>query len=164
MPLSTLRKAARESAAGGAVMVLRALSGEDLGGTVSRISEVIGKTGAQVWIDPLLFECFSVEAVPILEPYTNKQRKIRENEKPPPRFSGIRIIFRAGVRGRRECPWDFFETRKPYGKIHSRSQTHEAQHRARRNGYVFVWYSAKKTPFHVIGFPSFGNLPAGNNE
>ena len=64
MPHSTLREAARESAAGGAVMVLRGLSGEDLGGTVSRISEVIGKTGAQVWIDPLLFECFSVGAVP----------------------------------------------------------------------------------------------------
>ena len=64
MPRSSLREAARESAAGGAVMVLRGLSGEDLGGTVSRISEVIGKTGAQAWIDPFLFECFSVETVP----------------------------------------------------------------------------------------------------
>ena len=47
-------------------MVLRGLSGEDLGETASRISDVIGKTGAQTWIDPLLFECFSVEAVPQL--------------------------------------------------------------------------------------------------
>jgi len=27
---------------------------------------MIGKTGAQVWIDPVLFECFSVGAVPQL--------------------------------------------------------------------------------------------------
>ena len=66
MPRSSLREAARESAAGGAVMVLRGLSGEDLGKTASRISDVIGKTGARTWIDPLLFECFSVEAVPQL--------------------------------------------------------------------------------------------------
>ena len=66
MPRSSLREAARESAAGGAVMVLRGLSGENLRETASRISDVIGKTGAQVWIDPLLFECFSVGAVPQL--------------------------------------------------------------------------------------------------
>ena len=66
MPRSSLREAARESAAGGAVMVLRGLSGEDLGETASRISEVIGKTQAQVWIDPVLFECFSVGTVPQL--------------------------------------------------------------------------------------------------
>ena len=66
MPRPSLREAARESATGGAVMVLRGLSGADLGETASRISEVIGKTGAQVWIDPVLFECFSVGAVPQL--------------------------------------------------------------------------------------------------
>ncbi len=66
MPRSSLREAALESAAGGAVMVLRGLSGEYLGETASRISDVIGKTGAQVWIDPVLFECFSVGAVPQL--------------------------------------------------------------------------------------------------
>ena len=66
MPHSSLREAARESAAAGAVMILRGLSGENFGGTVSRISESIGRTGAQVWIDPILFECFSVEAVPQL--------------------------------------------------------------------------------------------------
>ena len=66
MPSPSLREAARESAAGGAVMVLRGLSGEDLGETASRISDVIGKTGAQVWIDPILFECFSIGAVPQL--------------------------------------------------------------------------------------------------
>jgi type-F conjugative transfer system pilin assembly protein TrbC len=66
MPHSSLREAAWESAAGGAVMVLRGLSGEDLGETASRIAEVIGKTGAEVWIDPVLFECFSVGAVPQL--------------------------------------------------------------------------------------------------
>ena len=66
MPRSSLREAALESAAGGAVMVLRGLSGEDLGETASRISDVIGKTQAQVWIDPVLFECFSVGAVPQL--------------------------------------------------------------------------------------------------
>ena len=66
MPHPSLREAARESATTGAVMVLRGLWGADLGETVSRISEVIGKTEAQVWIDPLLFECFSVESVPQL--------------------------------------------------------------------------------------------------
>lgn len=66
MPRPSLREAARESAAAGAVMVLRGLSGEDLGETASRISDVIGKTEARVWIDPLLFECFSVGAVPQL--------------------------------------------------------------------------------------------------
>ena len=66
MPRSSLREAALESAAGGAVMVLRGLSGEDLGETASRISGIIGKTQAQVWIDPVLFECFSVGAVPQL--------------------------------------------------------------------------------------------------
>ncbi|MDE0291130.1 MAG: type-F conjugative transfer system pilin assembly protein TrbC [Candidatus Dadabacteria bacterium] len=66
VPLPSLREAARETAAGGAMMVLRGLSGEDLGKTASRISDIIGKTGAQVWIDPVLFECFSVGAVPQL--------------------------------------------------------------------------------------------------
>ena len=66
MPRPSLREAARESAAAGAVMILRGLSGENFGGTVSRISESIGRTGAQVWLDPILFECFSVEAVPQL--------------------------------------------------------------------------------------------------
>lgn len=66
MPDSSLREAARESAAGGAVMVLRGLSGESLVETASRISGMVGKTGAQVWIDPVLFECFSVGAVPQL--------------------------------------------------------------------------------------------------
>ena len=66
MPRSSLREAARESAAGGAVMVLRGLSGESLGETASRISGIIGEAGARVWIDPVLFECFSVGAVPQL--------------------------------------------------------------------------------------------------
>ncbi len=66
MPRSSLREAARESAAGGTVMVLRGLSGENLREAASRISKVIGKTGVQVWIDPLLFECFSVRSVPQL--------------------------------------------------------------------------------------------------
>lgn len=66
MPRPSLREAARESAAAGAVMVLRGLSGEDFGETASRISELIGKTEAEVWIDPVLFECFSVGAVPQL--------------------------------------------------------------------------------------------------
>ena len=66
MPRPPLREAALESATAGAVMVLRGLSGESLGETASRISEFIAKTGAEVWIDPLLFECFSVESVPQL--------------------------------------------------------------------------------------------------
>ena len=66
MPRSSLREAVRESGATGAVMVLRGLWGADLGETVSRISEMIGRTEAQVWIEPFLFECFSVEAVPQL--------------------------------------------------------------------------------------------------
>ena len=66
MPHSSLREAARESAVAGAVMVLRGLSGEGLGETALRIQEIIGKTGTEVWIDPLLFECFSVGAAPQL--------------------------------------------------------------------------------------------------
>ena len=66
MPHSSLREAARESAAGGAVMVLRGLPGEDFRETASLISGVIGKTGTRVWIDPVFFECLSVEAVPQL--------------------------------------------------------------------------------------------------
>ena len=66
MPRSSLREAVRESGATGAVMVLRGLSGANLGETASRISEVIGRTEAQVWIEPFLFECFSVESVPQL--------------------------------------------------------------------------------------------------
>lgn len=66
MPRPSLREAAGESAAAGAVMVLRGLSGRNLRETARRISDVIGKTGARVWIDPLLFECFSVGAVPQL--------------------------------------------------------------------------------------------------
>lgn len=66
MPRSSLREAARESAAGGAVMVLRGLSGEDLGETASRISDMTAKTGAEVWIDPVFFECLAVGAVPQL--------------------------------------------------------------------------------------------------
>ena len=62
----SLREAARESGAAGAVMVLRGLLETDLGKTVSRISEMIGRAEAQVWIEPFLFECFSVEAVPQL--------------------------------------------------------------------------------------------------
>ncbi len=64
MPRSSLREAAQESAASGAVMILRGLLGEDLRETALRISEIIGKTEAKVWIDPLLFDCFSVGAVP----------------------------------------------------------------------------------------------------
>lgn len=66
MPSSSLREAARESTEAKAVMVLRGLSGENFEETVSRISEVIGVIGAEVWIDPFLFKCFSVGAVPQL--------------------------------------------------------------------------------------------------
>ena len=66
MPRSSLREAARESAAGGTVMVLRGLPGENFRKTASLVSGMIGKTGARVWIDPALFECFSVGAVPQL--------------------------------------------------------------------------------------------------
>ncbi|MYF48276.1 MAG: hypothetical protein F4214_04930 [Candidatus Dadabacteria bacterium] len=45
-------------------MVLRGLSGGDLRKTASRISQLIGKTETEAWIDPLLFECFSVGLVP----------------------------------------------------------------------------------------------------
>ncbi|MXZ13670.1 MAG: type-F conjugative transfer system pilin assembly protein TrbC [Candidatus Dadabacteria bacterium] len=64
MPHTSLREAAQESAAAGAVMVLRGLSGGDLRKTASRISQLIGKTETEAWIDPLLFECFSVGLVP----------------------------------------------------------------------------------------------------
>ena len=66
MPAPSLREAARETGAAGGVMVLRGLVGESLGKTALRISEVTGKTGVEVWIEPFLFECFSVEAVPQL--------------------------------------------------------------------------------------------------
>lgn len=66
MPAPSLREAARETGAAGGVMVLRGLVGESLGKTALRVSEVTGETGVEVWIEPFLFECFSVEAVPQL--------------------------------------------------------------------------------------------------
>ena len=66
MPASSLREAARETGAAGGVMVLRGLVGESLGRTALRISEVTGGSGVEVWIEPFLFECFSVGAVPQL--------------------------------------------------------------------------------------------------
>ena len=64
MPLATLRSVAEETAAAGGVMVLRGLAGDDFRETVLRASEVAGKTGAEIWIEPSLFECLGVEAVP----------------------------------------------------------------------------------------------------
>ncbi len=64
MPRLSLREAAAESAAAGAVMVLRGLYEDDPAKTASRISEMIGRSGAEVWIDPALFGCFSVKTVP----------------------------------------------------------------------------------------------------
>ena len=66
MPPATLRAVAEETAAAGGVMVLRGLAGGDLRETVSLISGVVGKTGAQIWIEPSLFECLGVAAVPQL--------------------------------------------------------------------------------------------------
>jgi len=66
MPRPSLREAANESAAAGVVMVLRGLSEENLKDTALRISGIIEKTGARVWIEPFLFRCFSVESVPQL--------------------------------------------------------------------------------------------------
>ena len=66
MPRPSLREAAKESAAAGAVMVLRGLSGGNLRKTALRISKLVGKSGTEAWIDPLLFECFSVGSVPQL--------------------------------------------------------------------------------------------------
>ena len=66
MPHPSLREAAQESAAAGAVMVLRGLSGENLRETALRISKLIGKSETEAWIDPFLFECFSVGVVPQL--------------------------------------------------------------------------------------------------
>lgn len=66
MPPSTLRAVAEETAAAGGVMVLRGLAGGDLRETVLLISGVVGKTGAQIWIEPSLFECLGVAAVPQL--------------------------------------------------------------------------------------------------
>ena len=64
MPPATLRAVAEETAAAGGVMVLRGLAGGDLRETVSLVSGVVGKTGAEIWIEPSLFECLGVEAVP----------------------------------------------------------------------------------------------------
>ena len=66
MPPATLRAVAEETAAAGGVMVLRGLAGGDLRETVLLISGVVGKTGAQIWIEPSLFECLGVAAVPQL--------------------------------------------------------------------------------------------------
>ena len=64
MPLATLRSVAEETAAAGGVMVLRGLAGDGFRETVLRVSEVAGKTAAEIWIEPSLFECLGVEAVP----------------------------------------------------------------------------------------------------
>lgn len=66
MPPATLRAVAEETAAAGGVMVLRGLAGGDLRETVLLISGVVGKTGAEIWIEPSLFECLGVAAVPQL--------------------------------------------------------------------------------------------------
>lgn len=66
MPLATLRSVAEETAAAGGVMVLRGLAGGDFRETVLRVSEVAGKTAAEIWIEPSLFECLGVETVPQL--------------------------------------------------------------------------------------------------
>lgn len=66
MPLATLRSVAEETAAAGGVMVLRGLAGGDFRETVLRVSEVAGKTAAEIWIEPSLFECLGVRAVPQL--------------------------------------------------------------------------------------------------
>ena len=58
MPRLSLREAAAESAAAGAVMVLRGLYEDDPAKTASRISEMIGRSGAEVWIDPRSFRVF----------------------------------------------------------------------------------------------------------
>ena len=69
----SLREAARESAAGGAVMVLRGLSGEDLGETASRISDVIGKNRSAGMDRPysfrMLFDRGSAAARACLRPH-----------------------------------------------------------------------------------------------
>lgn len=64
MPLATLRSVAEETAAAGGVMVLRGLAGGDFRETILRASEVAGKTDAEIWIEPSLFECLGVDAVP----------------------------------------------------------------------------------------------------
>lgn len=66
MPPATLRAVAEETAAAGGIMVLRGLAGGDLRETVLLISGVVGKTGAEIWIEPSLFECLGVAAVPQL--------------------------------------------------------------------------------------------------
>ena len=66
MPPATLRAVAEETAAAGGVMVLRGLAGGDLRETVLLVSGVVGKTGAEIWIEPSLFECLGVGAVPQL--------------------------------------------------------------------------------------------------
>ena len=66
MPLSALRDVAEEIASAGGVMVLRGLAGDDFRETVLRIAEVAGKSPAEIWIEPSLFECFGVDAVPQL--------------------------------------------------------------------------------------------------
>jgi len=66
MPPATLRAVAEETAAAGGVMVLRGLAGGDLRETVLLVSGVVGKTGAEIWIEPSLFECLGVAAVPQL--------------------------------------------------------------------------------------------------
>lgn len=66
MPPATLRAVAEETAAAGGIMVLRGLAGGDLRETVLLISGVVGKPGAQIWIEPSLFECLGVAAVPQL--------------------------------------------------------------------------------------------------
>lgn len=66
MPVPTLRDAARDTAATGGVMVLRGLAGANVRETAFRVSEIVGNLPAEVWIDPFLFGCFGVEAVPEL--------------------------------------------------------------------------------------------------
>ncbi len=66
MPTATLKEVSQEIAPTRGIMVLRGLSGENLRETVFSIKKIIDQNTTEVWIEPFLFECFAVEAVPQL--------------------------------------------------------------------------------------------------
>ena len=64
MPAPSLDAAAQEASAAGAIMILRGLSENSFSETAKRIRRLSEKSSVEVWIDPILFECFEVSSVP----------------------------------------------------------------------------------------------------
>ncbi len=82
IPEVSLAAAAGEAASAGAIMVMRGLSEDDFTLTARKIRRLTEKSPAEVWIDPVLFECFGVFSVPqiILARDFSRERGCTDND------------------------------------------------------------------------------------